>query len=386
MKIGILTLPLHTNYGGILQAFAVQKIIQDMGHNVETLTLEKSPKPLLTQLKLFIKSLVAFCIGRCGLHNIYWPLNTRSRNIKQRADTLSFITREIILSEPLHNESELKQYVKKNSFDGFVVGSDQVWRPNYGFDINLFFLSFLDKNDKAKRVAFAASFGTEKWEFTKEQTTTCASLARMFDNISVREQSGVELCKNHLGVSAFCVIDPTMLLPPSDYLSIINSSQQKTHSVVGKLFSYILDSSNEKKQVVLKMSQYLNLDIESIEAEPILPPYATKKKALQNPPQQVEQWLRSFQEAEFVVTDSFHGTVFSILHHRPFVVLANEKRGLTRIETLLSSFGLSNRLTTSSSLLLDTDWLLRSIDWNQVDIILNLKREQALKFINEALG
>ena len=142
----------------------------------------------------------------------------------------------------------------------------------------------------------------------------------------------------------------------------------------------------KKKQVVLKMSQYLNLDIESIEAEPILPPYATKKKALQNPPQQVEQWLRSFQEAEFVVTDSFHGTVFSILHHRPFVVLANEKRGLTRIETLLSSFGLSNRLTTSSSLLLDTDWLLRSIDWNQVDIILNLKREQALKFINEALG
>ena len=105
---------------------------------------------------------------------------------------------------------------------------------------------------------------------------------------------------------------------------------------------------------------------------------------MKNGPKPVAQWLRGFEEADFVVTDSFHGTVFSILHHRSFVVVANEARSISRIKNLLDSFGLEDRLVYSGQEL-SQEWLLKAIDWSNVDDILNQKREKFMDFLKQNL-
>lgn len=383
MKIGILTLPLHTNYGGILQAWALQTVLKNMGHEVELLTIEKKNKSFFSQLYLFAKSFAAFLIKRNKWSKIYWPLNTRNDNVKNRAKTLSFISRYIDKSKPLHDIIEIKNYIKTRQFECYIVGSDQVWRPGYGSRIENFFLDFLGES-AVKRIAFAASFGTDKWEFTSEQTLKCSILAKKFTAISVRENTGVDLCRKYLGVDSTCVIDPTMLFTPKDYQLLVER-EQVTYSLENKIFSYMLDKSSEKLSAQQKIAKLLKLEVVSIEAEPLLPPYATKEEALSNPPKPVEQWLRSFRDAKFIVTDSFHGTVFSILYHCPFVVMANEGRGMTRIYTLLSEFGLRDRFVTIESLSLNSEWLLNGIDWGKVDNILQKKRKIAEQFLYNAL-
>ena len=96
-------------------------------------------------------------------------------------------------------------------FDAFVVGSDQVWRPRYNAYIPNLFLDFTE-GMSVKRIAYAASFGTDQWEFSAEQTTISSFLAKKFDIVSVREASGIQLCKQNLGVDAIQVLDPSLLL------------------------------------------------------------------------------------------------------------------------------------------------------------------------------
>lgn len=383
MKIAVITLPLHTNYGGILQAYAVQKVLRDLGHEVETLTLAKREKSTSEQFVLFAKTFIAVLIGKNKFSEIYWPLNTRNRNTKLRADSLSFCGKHMKMSRPLITSSDLREYSKQEHFGAFIVGSDQVWRPNYGNGIGKFFLEFLEGNS-VKRISLAASFGTSDWEFTPEQTIHCAALAKKFNAISVREESGVELCRKFFNVGATCIIDPTMLLSPADYKELVCKCK-KTHSVKNKIFCYVLDKSKDKENAITVVSRSLNMNVDSIEAEPKLPPYASIKTALKDTPKPVEQWLRSFEEACFVITDSFHGTVFSILHHRPFVVLANNGRGVSRIETLLSTFDLTERLITNDSQVDDVNWLLNGINWKHIDNRLIEKRNEAEQFIIKAL-
>lgn len=111
--------------------------------------------------------------------------------------------------------------IRRGQYDAFVVGSDQIWRPHFFPHIEEAFLSFARGWD-VKRVAYAPSFGTDTWEYSAAQTARCARLLKDFDAVSVREQSGVALCRRHLGVSARHVPDPTMLLPASDYSAIID--------------------------------------------------------------------------------------------------------------------------------------------------------------------
>ena len=101
-------------------------------------------------------------------------------------------------------------------YDAYVVGSDQVWRPNYNPFMKAMFLGITERED-VKRIAYAASFGTSKWEFSPQMTSECAVLAKKFDMITVREKSGVDLCREYFGVEATWVLDPTMLLNREDY-------------------------------------------------------------------------------------------------------------------------------------------------------------------------
>ena len=231
--------------------------------------------------------------------------------------------------------------LQESDFDAIVVGSDQVWRPKYYGKIENAYLGFA-KGWNIKRIAYAASFGTDDWEYTDEQTKECGELLKKFDAISVREASGVTLCKEHFGVEVQHVIDPTMLLYKEDYIRLIEAAN--TPKAKGTLLNYILDETPGKKELIEQIAKDKSLVPFRVNSR-VEDHKALLKERIQPP---VEQWLRGFYDAEFVVTDSFHACVFSILFGKPFVVIGNKKRGMARFESLLKMFGLEDRLVSCS--------------------------------------
>ncbi|HMM16334.1 MAG TPA: polysaccharide pyruvyl transferase family protein [Petrimonas sp.] len=382
MKIGILTQPLHNNYGGLLQNYALQTVLKNMGH--EVWTVDRS-----IAIPAYLKW--ASVAKRFILHLSNKHVKVRVWMNKKERDAISVNTRQFInqyirTTEKVLTTSQLEKIDKAYKFDAYVVGSDQVWRPAYSPNIYDFFLGFV-KHENLKRIAYSASFGVDEWEFSEKQTQVCAELAKKFDAISVRENMGIKLCSNYLDMNAIQVLDPTLLLNTSDYLELVKI--KKTHKSKGKMFVYILDKDKEKENLVSLLSDITKL--ESFETMPEI--NATKHfSKIKNidlnkcvyPP--VEQWVRSFLDAEFIVTDSFHGTVFSILFEKPFIVIGNKERGLSRFNSLLELFGLEDRLVFENDYKNISSLIEKKINYSSVVHILNSKRKEGLNFLQRNLS
>lgn len=371
MKIAILTLPLITNYGGILQAYALQAVLKRMGHEVWTEKRKEKPLRLMGRIKMFIKRILG------PIRKIYYATGKQDGIIFRYTD--SFIYKYIATTEV--RDFNIKEVSKKNKFDAYIVGSDQVWRPGYSSYLPNYFLDFVT-GEKVKRIAYAASFGTSKWKFSPEQTKQCSMLLKEFDAVSVREDSGVELCNKYLGMRAVHLLDPTMLLKKEDYIRLVELEQ--TSAFENKLMTYILDQSEEKQQILQRISTALNLN--SIVVLPEKNFWQVGTKGIDKcifPP--VTNWLRGFMDANYVVTDSFHGVVFSIIFNKPFIAILNEDRGEARFVSLLKMFDLEERLVYSLNDV--TDELINSIiDFGSVNRIWEKEREKAMVFFNTALN
>ncbi len=233
--------------------------------------------------------------------------------------------------------------INKDEFDAIVVGSDQVWRIKYYFGANIkdAYLHFT-KGWNIKRIAYAASFGTDKWEYNEQQTRECIEAIQEFDFISVREDSGVELCKRYLNVNAVHVVDPTMLLLRTDYEKLINNSNAEAHQ--GNLLVYLIDENKENETLLKKIVESYSLTPFKVNSR-VENRNASLEERIQP---SVESWLRGFRDAKFVLTDSFHACIFSIIFRKPFVVIGNKSRGLGRFYSLLKLFDLQDHLVLSS--------------------------------------
>lgn len=339
MRIAILTQPLRYNFGGILQNYALQTVLKRMGHEVVTLQPDMSMSLSWRRyLLVYPLRVIRFLLGKSDVIRYEQNYNKIHRTIATH--TRKFVEANI----NIRKYSNIRTLSEKD-YDMIVVGSDQVWRPCYN---NSFFStienSFLDfaKTWSVKRIAYAASFGTDSWEFSEDETTTCSELIKLFDAVSVRERSGIELCKNKFGVDAVHLLDPTLLLKKEDYVNLIENSGNTTKPA-GELMCYILDETEDKKMLIARIAHEKNLIPFRANAQTD-DVNASLSDRIQLP---VEQWLRDFQEAEFVVTDSFHACVFSIIFNKPFVVVGNKKRGMSRFQSLLETFGLKDHLLFS---------------------------------------
>lgn len=377
MKIGILTLPLHTNYGGILQAYALQQVLQGMGHEAMVLDEEKQFHfSLKRRIEMYVKGKVKRLLqGKNAI--IYSPEYYKQLWAARTRYTGQFVS-EHIVRRVVKDVSEISE----GEFDAFVVGSDQIWRARYAQPFpgvgNAFLL--FSKGWDIKRISYAASFGTDNWEYNKSDTVNCSMMAQAFDAISVREASGIMLCREYLGVDAQQNIDPTLLLDADDYVKLV---KRNTPQSPGTLMCYALDQGKEVEDIVSCIAKekmltpfYANSQTENHRL--------TLEERVQPP---VEQWLQGFRDAEFVVTDSFHACIFSILYRKPFVVIGNKCRGMTRFESLLQIFGLEGRLVSSyEDYKQKVEELLQPIDYEPVYRILAEKRGEAIKFLEEALS
>lgn len=373
MRIGILTQPLHTNYGGLLQNYALQQTLIRAGHEVETIDWNSCGNGIHKKLYYAIGRIL-----RSFLHDIY-PRIRYKPNGKERAiilrNTAHFINTYINHTEAMHSYEEFAKQASKGNYDAYVVGSDQCWRPCYNSFLTSMFLDFV--HDKpVKRIAYAASFGTNKWEFTPHQTDICAPLAQNFDLVTVREDSGVKLCREHLGVDAIQVLDPTMLLTKEEYIQLIEKEKEPKSN--GTLFNYILDPDENKSALIKKAAKAKGLkDFQ------VLPKYLPEMRTKKDVKNRIEDcvfpnvttWLRAFMDAEMVIVDSFHGIVFSIIFNKPFWAIGNVSRGMSRFTSLLKLFHLEDRLLDAGHL--DDVEFSKPIDWTIVNGILEEKRRES---------
>jgi hypothetical protein len=379
MKIGIVTLPFIWNYGGILQTYALQSALQKLGH--EAITVNRNSTnfmPLKMKILSFGKRFLLRYVFQKKVVVRTWPVKKEVQKLRQFTD--EFIRENVSVTDLLHSENEYSKLEKYN-FDAYVCGSDQVWRPRYSPSIENHFLNFLPENSTAKRIAFAASFGVDEWEYDKSQTENCAKLAKKFNAISVREDSGVELCNNYLGVEAEHMLDPTLLISKEEYIGLVE--QDKSQKLEGTLLNYVLDLSPQKKDIIDIVAK--NLGLNPVSTMPKSDFIKVGKQGIEDcvfPP--VTNWIKGFMDAEFVITDSFHGTAFSIIFNKPFIAIGNTKRGITRFSSLLDVMGLQDRLVTN----LETDIVALAhikIDFDEVNRKLEIKKEEAYCFLKKAL-
>lgn len=362
MRVAILTLPLHTNYGGILQCYALQTVLQRMGYDVKVLTkFQYGPSYYWIYPLAVCKRLIKRYILGVDVDILRAPHEVPRKRTDQ------FI-RHYINKYKFRN---LTPDIAKK-FDAIVVGSDQIWRPEYFQPIECAFLSFLG-NSKVKRISYAASFGVDSCEYTEEQLNICSSLLKKFDAVSVRETSGVELCSNYFGVDAVQMLDPTLLLSADDYRCLINNA--KTRLSKGNMLVYILDKSEEKINLVNRIATEKGLTpfwLDSPDEQNENFPLKERVKM------SVEQWLRSFDDAEFVFTDSFHGCIFSIIFRKQFIALGNNSRGLSRFISLLGLFNLEGRLVLSADEYEDN---MQSIEYNKIFDKLSKLQKQSMSYL-----
>lgn len=374
-KVGILTQPLHDNYGGLLQAFALKTTLESIGLNVEIINRRKPYTSLKYKLARFISKLK-------GKKVAYQPTAEQKKMISTNTNyfTQKYITH---ITKPIFSDGELRKY--KNNYDIIVVGSDQVWKPSYSPNIANYYLDFID-NPQVIGLAYAASFGGNTWDYSVLETEKCKNNINKFKAISVREDSGIDLVKNNLNAEAVHVLDPTFLVERDTYINLIKNENENPIED-NTLITYVLDKNPEKKKLIEKVASTLNLTAKSINVKE----KATENN-LKNKPDDciyptVTSWLNGFYGGDFIITDSFHGTVFSIIFNKPFIVLANPGRGNARFLSLLKDFGLESRLVLKPDEV-DINQLvnLSPIDWDFVNNRINERKLFSFQFLTDNIN
>lgn len=348
----MLTQPIGRNIGGILQNFALMTVCKRFSDDVKTFNIPM-PKPIYFPILKY-----GACVKRIFLKIFFdrrtvvrWWLEERPFRIPQEKDVVR-----------LGNCKKLKRLDMEDSC--FIFGSDQIWRKVMSPRLMTYFGDFL-KND-VPRIAYAASFGVDYWQFDENESKKIIHLLKKFKAISVREESAVRLLKER-GIEAQLVLDPTLLLQSNDYACLETevSRQFANHRHV---FLYCLDKHPLQDEMILRINEKTKMLVMNI---------------MEN--LQIDNWISGLRTANYVVTDSFHGTVFSILFHKKFIVVANEQRGLTRLQSLLKMFGLENRLIMSFENF-DCEKLDAEINYQSVDAVLNREREKSFSFLRKNLS
>lgn len=342
-NVGILTLKLHHNYGGVLQCWALITILRKLGYN--PIVFHVVPFPPKT-----IRSRIASILR-------YFHLIDKERSRKDK-NIASFIKRYIPYTYKIDSRIRIQNVCSKYKLDAVVVGSDQVWRKvfveEYG---NSYFLDFVP--DNVCKFSYAASFGTSTWDYDTNQTMMIKQCLSLFRGISVREYDAIELCKNELNIDAKLVCDPTLLLSSVEYTALIGPTPINSKFC----FVYWLGEKTELDSVLLNLkNNYDNIVVV----------YLQENRELES----VEQWLSYIKYADYVITDSFHGCAFSIIFNKQFKVYPNAKGGFGRITTLFRQLNIEYKLKDSNA----------HINYDIVNHKVKECKISSLDFINQMLG
>lgn len=366
MKIGTITYHRAINYGAVLQTYALQKVLDKMGADSEVIDyrcpfIEWLYKPLCMRKVKNVKDFIAVIKGA---------------NIKkQKRDMfLKFLKNNVRTSSNIYNSEE--ELLKANNIYGkFITGSDQVWNFKCSNSDSKYFLDFV--SDESKKYSYAASFGVDK--VPDEWENEYKKLLSEFNTISVREKQGVKIVKDLVNKDAEEVLDPTLLLNTEDWKKLIKNDVNFEDYILiyamkpsEKLITFAeeLSKKTDKKIVFLKDSLTKENEVRfdnDVEYDKMVSP---------------EEFVELFMKASYVITNSFHGTAFSINFNKQFFteLLAPETKVNSRLENILDMLGLRSR-----QILKDSKPDTEEIDYSKVNKILEEKKAKSMEFLKKIL-
>ncbi len=344
MKIAIITFHWATNYGAVLQSFALQNYLSKQGHDVEIIDYypDKYKKTVLNALK--------------AKHPVV--IFNRIKEIRKEKAIAGFRNNTLKMTE--HFNSSEKLNILSENYDCFICGSDQIWNPSFtrfgeGKATFSYYLDFAPDNKIL--ASYAASFGVTS--YPEDLIDLITEKFKRFDFISVREKTGLDIVKKCGRDNVSLVPDPTLLLSEEDYLPFVSQdAREKPYA-----FSYMLHGMKMPKE----LSQYIS----------------DKKLCVVSPSNYtIEQWLTAINGAETVITNSFHGIVFSVLFKKKFIALTIDGSGMNdRIFTLLERLGLSDRIYKGKTADFDS-----KIDWQSVYEKLEELRKEGYSYLDKVIN
>ena len=348
MKIGTITFHWGTNYGAVLQAYALQQYLKQ--NQYETEIIDYIPlRVKLIQVILRIKNLKI------------------SEFIKEyRIEKFRERYLELSKKKYCSNGNLVKDC---HSYDVYICGSDQVWNESFtlsaeGKPTLSYYLNFV-KNGKT-RISYATSFGTDK--LRQKVIDLIKPELKKFKSISVREVTGKTIVED-IGLEAMLVIDPTLLIDKETYEKLFVNIRVNDNY---QLFNYILHQNQTRAHAITDYIYDKHFDAED--------------KKYDQEPIGIIEWLYGIRNAKFVITNSFHGAIFSIIFHTPFIVVTVENSGMNnRITTLLDAVGLNDRIIDTLDNIVIDNLIGKSIDWNQVDERVRSLRKDSSDFLKQAL-
>lgn len=323
-NIGVITFHCSYNYGSMLQAYALQQYLKKQGYNTKIIDYILSSD--FEQYKLFRNNLYRERKKSLIADIVYFH-----KNLKRKYNFNKFSNRCLFKSEKTYYDFEPMKELN-SEFDTFICGSDQIWN----FDctkgiIPAYFLEFAD-DDKLK-ISYAPSIAQTSFEKINE--TELYKLLNRLDYISVREESTIPILRGIIDKDMSCVLDPTLLLDSGDYNNIVEE-----YKIKGKfIFVYILEESSKILDYCRSLSKDENIKIVYIRKKNIYGLKNSKNVYGISP----GQFLYLIKNAEYIVTNSFHATVFSILFEKRFVTFKT-KKSYSRMTDLLNNIGLQDRI------------------------------------------
>ncbi len=382
MIVGVVTFFKGTeNYGALLQAYAFQKTLISRGHtpyliDIDFKEFSFKKKPIRSWLRSYITSLKDSIL-------ILWG-SKKARKLKERETFFDeFRKNHLVIGEfKYRNKDDLN--INPPKADCFIVGSDQVWNYHFIPDYDVFFLNFGDL--KIPRYSYAASFGATK--LPKETARKFRSLLSNFNKISVREDNGKMLC-GELGFSDVTLVpDPTLLLTKQDWQNLarsVSSGPMYNGSTGKKVFVYSLGGAFKSvfgfELDLLKKDPEFN--IKHVSSGFVFTGYDDYGEEFPS----IIDWLKYVDDADFIVTNSFHGMVFSIIFEKPFIVASRVGKYSyinDRIDTFLKKIGLEKCKVSNAKDFRDivSNFNEVQIDWNLVKQNLNAFRKAGFDFLS----
>lgn len=363
MKIGVLTFwNTQDNYGQILQCYALIKTLRDMGHNAVLIKTEKMPAK--TSLCHKFRTLIYSLSNGVFIKSFF----RRNTELKRKCPIVNrgfddFKKKHIPSEDKVYTYEELRRNIAECQV--YIVGSDQVW----GSLSPMMFLQFVQNGEK--KISYAASFGGYKPRDNEEKKTLNFYL-KSFELVTVREIDGLEIC-SEVGIKATLVPDPTLLLNEFDYKTL-----QKRKDICTSKRPYVLlyllgNSIDIPVQDIFDFARLNNLDIKYIASQ-------GREDVFGKITPTVEEWLSLYEHASYVITNSFHGTVFSILYKKQFltILLSGKHSGMNnRVRSLLGLYNMKDRIYTG-----DLNSVFMPIDYSKADTIRENSESAAKDLLN----
>ncbi len=361
MRIGIITLNGYFNYGNRLQNYALHYALKKLNDRIKVDTIWYGQNNSLLDNDFNTAKFVRrYLFNRHGFRNYinkrkYLQEGIREYNIKKFSE--KFI--DTVFVDSVDSV--------KNDYDFFISGSDQIWNPHWVEG----YAEFLAFADPGKRISYAASFGVN--EVMPEKESLFKSYLEGMDYISVRESAGADIVKKLTGREAQVLIDPTLLLSRDEWRAI--SSRPNWYKGEKYLLVFFLNGLSEAtRHKIESIAAAENMKIIDLLDENQFELYTTSP----------EEFLFTVEHASLIFTDSFHGTVFSIIMGVPFVNFGRKDMDMnSRIDTLLSLVGLECRRAVEDG---DMPKNLFATDYSEAWKRIEKEREKSLKFLCQALN